>query len=548
MFQGRNINIMALLVTLALTNVAWAKKEVQWVPGEYVVKLKETNAVMSHEVLGQSLGGEVVEKISKASQAVLLKRNQLEREDYVVQSLMNHPLVENVEPNYIYSIDSGSSELPNDPMLGQLWGLINTGENLTSSVQGLAGMDIDAARAWQIETGSRDVIVAVIDTGVDYTIPDLAPNMWTNDAELNGQPGVDDDNNGFIDDIYGYDFANNDGDPKDDHGHGSHCSGTIGANGNDGVGIVGVAWNVRIMGIKFLTATGGGTLANAIKSIDYATQMGAHIMSNSWGGGGFSQELKASIERARDAGILFTAAAGNSTSNNDQSPTYPATYEVDNIISVAAIDNNGRLASFSSFGKRTVHVAAPGVNVLSTTPAGYKSWSGTSMATPHVSGVAALVLSKEPEITMADLRERLISRVSPVSGIRARVASGGVVNAYHALTNTPAPADPNDPFNWDKNTYNISTTHPYADNAAQEWTVSVPGAKRIAIYFSRFDTERGYDILSFHKPDGEQITTMSGSFDDSFSPVFDGDTVILRFKSDASVNKYGFDVQAVAYQ
>lgn len=503
---------------------------------------------MSVQQLSQSLGVEVVEKISPASNAVLVRKSALEREDYAVQSLEAHPMVVNAEPNFIYSIDSHVDSLPNDPMLGQLWGLINTGSNLTDKVAGREGVDVDVERGWEINTGSRDVVIAVIDTGVDHTIEDLAPNMWTNDAELNGEAGVDDDGNGFVDDIYGYDFANNDGDPMDDHGHGSHCSGTIGAKGNDGKGIVGVAWDVRIMGIKFLTGSGSGTLANAIKSIDYATQMGVDVMSNSWGGGGFSEELKASIERARDAGILFTAAAGNSRSNNDSNPTYPATYDVDNIVSVAAIDSNGRLASFSSYGRRTVHVAAPGVGILSTTPDGYKSWSGTSMATPHVSGVAALVLSHVPGISMTELRRRIIERTSPVSAIRSKVAAGGIVSAYHALTDTPAPADPNDPFNWDKNVHNISTPHPYPDNFSDSWTVNVPGASRISIYFSRFETERGYDKVQFLDAGGEIISEMSGSFDDSFSPVFEGDTVTIRFSSDTSVNKYGFDVQAVAYQ
>lgn len=547
MFQGRVTQVIAA-TALALSVSAAADSDVQAVPGEYVVKLKSTHSVMEIQQLSQSLGVEVVEKLSPASNAVLVRKSSMEREDFAVQSLISHPMVVNAEPNYIYSINGGVQSLPNDPMLGQLWGLINTGSNLNNRVAGREGVDVDVQRGWELNTGSRDVVIAVIDTGVDHTIADLAPNMWTNDIELNGQAGVDDDGNGLIDDIYGYDFANGDGDPMDDHGHGSHCSGTIGAKGNDGKGIVGVAWDVRIMGIKFLTGSGSGTLANAIKSIDYATQMGAHVMSNSWGGGGFSQELKDSIERARDAGILFTAAAGNSSSNNDQNPSYPASYDVDNIISVAAIDSNGRLASFSSYGKNSVHVAAPGVGILSTTPNGYKSWSGTSMATPHVSGVAALVMSHVPGISMADLRRRIVERTTPMSTIRNKVISGGIVSAYHAMTDTPAPANPNDPFNWDKSAHNISTSHPYADATTQEWTVNVPGASRISVYFSRFETERGYDKVEFLNGNMEVVGEMSGSFDDSFSPVFEGETITIRFTSDSSVNKYGFDVQAIAYQ
>lgn len=548
MFQGR-IKTLLVASTLMISAQATAATNVQSVPGEYVVKMKEKISANSLQNMSELLGGEVVHQLSKASNAVLLRRSPLEREAFVIQDLKAVPGVEIAEPNFIYSIDSQKvAETPNDPMLDELWGLHNTGSNVVGSPQGQEGMDVDALRAWDIQTGSRDVVIAVIDTGVGYDLSDLKENMWTNDAELNGTEGVDDDNNGFVDDIYGYDFANDDGDPMDDHGHGSHCSGTIGAKGDDGEGIVGVAWDVRIMGIKFLTGSGSGSLANAVQSIDYATQMEVDIMSNSWGGGGFSEVLKESIERARDAGILFTAAAGNSRSNNDRNPSYPATYDVDNIISVAAIDNNGNLASFSSFGQTTVHLGAPGVNILSSTPSGYKSWSGTSMATPHVSGVAALVLSNEPDISMEDLRERLITRVKPVSAIREKVASGGIVNAFFALTDSSGPSDPNDPFNWDKNSQSISTPHPYANNTNQEWTVSVPGAEKIAVYFSRFETEPGYDEVKFFSEDGTELGKMDGTYNDSFSPVFNTDKVVIRFSTDSSETRYGFDIQAVAYK
>jgi subtilisin family serine protease len=548
MFQGRMKNLVAA-ASVFVGIQAQATSDVQAVPGEYVVKMKENLSAVSLQEMGQILGGEVVLKISKASNAVLLKRSPLERENFVIQSLQSNPAVEIVEPNLIYSIDTDkvSENTPNDPMLDDLWGLHNTGSNVAGPL-GSEGIDVDALRAWDIQTGSRDVVVAVIDTGVGHDLQDLAPNMWTNEAELNGRDGVDDDGNGFVDDIYGYDFANDDGDPQDDHGHGSHCSGTIGAKGDDGQGIVGVAWDVRIMGIKFLTGSGSGTLANAIRSIDYATQMEVDIMSNSWGGGGFSENLKQSIERAHDAGILFTAAAGNNRADNDRSPNYPASYDIDNIISVAAIDNRGRLASFSAYGRETVDVGAPGVNVVSTTPGGYKSWSGTSMATPHVSGVAALVLSNEPGMSMSDLRDRLINRAEPTTAMRSKVASGGIINAYYALTDSSGPSDPNDPFNWDKNAQTISTDHPYADNSDQEWTVSVPGAEKIAIYFSRFETEAGYDQVRFFSTGGQELGMMEGSNDGSFSPVFNTDTVIIRLTSDSSVNRYGFDVEAVAYQ
>ena len=540
-FFGRKTILLA--ATLLFGSVALASTSHPAVPGEYVVKLKtDKAALMPLSQLSKIMGGEVVRRISKQSNAVLLKREVLETADYVIKAVSDNPMVEYVEPNYIYTIDA----VPNDPKLSDLWGLINSGQADSSGAQGVSTMDVDAERAWDIQTGSKDIVVAVIDTGVDYGISELVPNMWSNTAELNGTPGVDDDNNGFVDDIYGYDFANKDGDPMDDHGHGSHCSGTIGAKGDDGQGLVGVAWDVSIMGIKFLTAQGGGSLDDAISSIDYATQMGADIMSNSWGGGGFSQALQEAIERSSAAGVIFIAAAGNSSMNNDVNPTYPATYDVDNVLSVAAIDNKGQLAGFSNYGKTTVDVGAPGVNILSTTPRGYQSWSGTSMATPHVSGVAAILLANE-SMTPVQLKERLIATAKPISGLRNKSAAG-LVNAYHALTNTTPPPDDEDPFNWAQESYSLSSPHPYGDNFSQSWTVTVPGATKIAVYFERFDTERGYDKVTIKDASGNVVGVLSGSRDESFSPAVTGDTMTITMTSDGSVNKHGFDIQAVAYK
>lgn len=551
MIQGR-ISKVALMTLMAFSVAAYAAKKIEFVPGEYVVKLKDS-AMASKSLLQleKALDVKVVEKLSPQSKSILVKRSEVEMMNSAIAILENNPLVEYAEPNFIYRVVGGATGLPNDPQLSQLWGLKNDGQTVTGDLgpkAGRAGIDIDAARAWQVETGSRQVVVASIDTGVDHAIEDLAPNMWVNEAEKNGAAGADDDNNGFVDDIYGYNFVTNQGDPKDDHGHGSHTSGTIGAKGDNGIGIVGVAWNVRIMGVKFLSASGGGTLADAVKSIDYTTQMKVDMTSNSWGGGGYSQALYDSIKRAGDAGILFVAAAGNSASNNDDAPEYPASYDLDNIISVAAIDNAGQMAYFSCYGKSTVDVAAPGVNIYSTIPGGFDSWSGTSMATPHVTGVAALLKSKNPSMTYADIKARIINTARPLGTLRGKVLSGGMVNAYHALLNTAPPPDANDPFNWDKSTYNISTPHPYSEKYSNTWTVNVPGAKKVAVYFSKFETETGYDKVVFKDANGNIVGTMSGSLGEGFSPVAEGDTLIITFTSDESANGYGFDVEAVAYK
>jgi len=550
MIQGRLNRVAYALIALFTISASANAKTFPAVPGEYIVKLKATAGVMSVNHLERALGAKIKDRVSPKTGVVLLQRPLIETPDSAVSTLSHHPLIEYAEPNYIYRVVAGSPSLPNDPGLNRLWGMINTGQQVvgdSGTFIGKAGIDIDAQKAWMTETGSRDVIVAVIDTGVNWSNPELLPNMYTNEAELNGVAGVDDDNNGCIDDIHGCDIVGKDGNPMDVFGHGTHVAGTIGAQGNNNTGIVGVAWNVRILPIRFLGDDGGGTLADAIKAIDYGVQMKAHVMNNSWGGGGFSQALLEAITRAKDAGILFLAAAGNSGNDNDASPEYPASYQVDNVISVAAIDPTGMVADFSNFGKSSVHLAAPGVNIVSYTMRGLESWSGTSMACPHVAGVAALLLSQDINQSYLTVKERLLNSARPIGSLRGRVSSG-LVNAHYALTNTTAPQDLDDPYFWQKNSESISTDHPYAPNITQEWVVSVPGATKIAVYFSRFETEAGYDKVTFRNSAGAVVGTLSGKLGEVYGPVIEGDTVTISFSSDDTVNAYGFDIGGVAYQ
>jgi subtilisin family serine protease len=314
----------------------------------------------------------------------------------------------------------------NDPLMSQLWAMSK----------------IDAQDAWSLTTGATGanrVVVAVIDTGVDYTHPDLASNIWTNTGEIAGN-GIDDDHDGFVDDLHGYNFVSNNGTPMDDNGHGTHVSGTIAAVGNNGVGVAGVNWSASIMPLKFLDSTGSGYLSDAVRAINYVTMertqhgVNVRVINASWGGGGFSASMQTAIQAAGDAGIMFVAAAGNSGTNNDTSAQYPANYTSPNVISVAASDQNDKLASFSCYGATTVDLAAPGVSIYSTVPNNrYAVYSGTSMATPQVSGVAALAWAYNPNATVAEVRNAILQGVDQISSLSGKVASGGRLNAYHTL-------------------------------------------------------------------------------------------------------------------
>ncbi|MCH2132541.1 MAG: S8 family serine peptidase [Phycisphaerales bacterium] len=321
-----------------------------------------------------------------------------------------------VEPDYIVrTFDT----IPNDPMYGDLYGM----------------PQIRAPQAWDDHVGTQSFEVVVIDTGVDYGHVDLIQNAWTNPGEIAGN-GVDDDGNGYVDDIHGYDFYNNDGNPMDDNSHGTHCAGTIGGRGNNFVGVVGVSWYCRIVGAKFLGGNGSGSTADAISAVQYCAANSFPLSSNSWGGGGFTQGLYDAIQTAGDNhGHLFIAAAGNSGSNG---ASYPGGYDCSNIICVAATDSNENLAGFSQYHATEVDLGAPGVDIMSTTPnGGYSSFSGTSMATPHVAGGVALVYSVMGETaTAAEVKALILDHVRPVSSLNGYVATGGILDVDASLENT----------------------------------------------------------------------------------------------------------------
>lgn len=355
-----------------------------------------------------------------------------------IERLSKHPAVKYVEPDYkVRAIG-----IPNDSRFGELWGMHNEGQT-----GGTADADIDAVEAWDISTGSRDVIVGVIDTGVDYTHPDLANNVWVNPNEIPGD-GIDNDNNGYVDDVHGINAITNSGNPMDDQGHGTHVSGTIGAQGNDGSGVAGVNHEVSIIGCKFLDSSGSGSISDAIKCVDYMVGLknagvNVRLTNNSWGGGGSSQAMIDALTASENADILFIAAAGNGAYDNDASPSYPASYEHDTVMAVASTDHNDNMSSFSQWGANSVDIGAPGSAILSTIPGGgYDSFSGTSMATPHVAGAAALVLSVNPDLTAVELKNLLMSSGDTTAAMTGKTVSGKRLNVHQALLD----ADPSPSF------------------------------------------------------------------------------------------------------
>ncbi|HET6976623.1 MAG TPA: S8 family peptidase [Pyrinomonadaceae bacterium] len=368
-------------------------------------------------------GWEAIDDFDNADAATLVKEYQ------------QLPEVEYAEPNYEINLDEASAGplvpiLPHDPQFNDQWALANSGQR-----GGKKGADISATSAWAKTTGTDEVVVAVLDTGVDYNHEDLTENMWRRPEKMapyhDSELGTIDDENGFN--------AIDGSDPMDDNGHGTHCAGIIGAEGENDLGIAGVNWKVQIMPLKFMNATGSGSTKDAIEAINYVIDrkkagVNVRIISASWGSTQKSRALGEVIRKAYENDILFVAAAGNSTVDNDRTPHFPSSYDSPNVISVAALDRHDALASFSNWGAKSVAIAAPGVDILSTWLGNeYEEKSGTSMATPVVSGVAALVLAEHPQMSVDELKKKLLASVDPIPALKGKTVTAGRINATKAL-------------------------------------------------------------------------------------------------------------------
>jgi subtilisin family serine protease len=430
-----------LLIVLCLGGwVAVGQKEpipYEYVKDELVVRFAPNIPKATIDQINATIGAQVLQSFQIVSNLYLVKIPAHLSVPEAIARYKGYASVLYAEPNYIVRKAQHVQLTPNDPNFTQLWGLHNTGQT-----GGTPDADIDAPEAWDITTGSSSVVVFVVDTGVDYNHPDLNANLWRNPGEIPSN-GIDDDGNGYVDDVYGIDTYYNDTDPFDGDGHGTHVSGTIGAIGNNNVGVVGVNWSVKIGHCKFLSDFGSGTTAGAISCLQYILNLKQTgnpandiiATNNSWGGGGFSQALHDAIKAHMNAGILFIAAAGNSSANNDTALFLPASYYLPNVISVAATTHTDAKAGFSNYGRRTVHVGAPGQDILSTTPGNtYSTFSGTSMATPHVTGLAALIKAQFPSFTWYQIRNRILASGDVTTGMQNVTISDRRINAYGALT------------------------------------------------------------------------------------------------------------------
>ena len=448
-------NLISLLMILITASIGYlGDKEPShsiYKEGEVIVKLKSEVKKQGIQKL-QSAGFHPLRLISKRNIYLMRIPEGLSVEE-AIKRLRGFPEIEYAEPNYIVK----KASLPNDLYFSLQWALNNEGQTV-NGFTGLSDADIDGPEAWDICRGSQDIVVAVIDTGIDYNHPDIEANIWRNIHETCND-GIDNDNNGYVDDCIGWNFAYKNNDPMDDDGdgHGTHVAGIIGAVGNNAIGVSGVNWAIRLMPLKFLSSDGTGYMADVLEAIEYAIDNGARFINASYTYPQscvriFPSQLERNMIRAAgERGILFVAAAGNYGCNNDRTPFYPASHPLDNIISVAASDMKDSLTWWSNYGLNSVHVAAPGFNIYSTIRRdlkgygniyGYDFMSGTSMATPFVSGLSALIMSCRQGLSHLDVKELVLSSVDQKQDFIDKTVSGGRINAYNALTQDLIPVRP----------------------------------------------------------------------------------------------------------
>jgi len=404
---------------------------------EVLVKFKSGLSQQTIELLSARFNDQIEDRIENAPGWTSIDDLDDATPAETVAQYLAMPEVEFAEENYEItipeSIDSTSlvPVRPHDPQFGEQWALANSGQR-----GGKEGADISAMLAWATTTGSEEVVVAVLDSGVDYNHEDLKPNMWSRPGSMDAYQDAE---LGPIDDERGFNAIDNESDPMDQNGHGTHCAGIIGAEGENNIGIAGVNWKVRIMPLKFMNAGGFGTTKDAIEAINYVIDrkkagVNVRIISASWGSTQRSRALEDVIRKAYENDILFVAAAGNASVNNDRKPHFPSSYNVPNVISVAALDRNDQLAVFSNYGVKSVAIGAPGVDILSTWLGNaYEEKSGTSMATPVISGVAALIVAQHPRMSVDDLRKKLLASTDPIVALKGKTVSGGRINAAKAL-------------------------------------------------------------------------------------------------------------------
>lgn len=481
-------------------------------PTSVLVRFAKTATPAERDRAIASVGGAVLVEYETVPGLVHLEvGTSVER---ALASLLASPAVRYAEPDWVVRTDA----VPNDPKFGNCWGLRNIGQTVNSD-PGIAGADSRAHLAWDAFTGDPNFVIAIIDDGTNNTHPDLAANMWSNPGEISGN-GLDDDGNGRIDDVWGWDFYDNDASPYGT-GHGTHTAGTVGAVGNNGTGVAGVNWRCRLMALRFIGSNGGYT-SDAILAIQYATQKQVKVSSNSWGGGGYSQGLYDAIAASRSVGHVFVAAAGNSGVNSDTSPMYPAAYGLDNVVSVAATDNNDGLASFSNYGLTSVDLGAPGVNVYSTYGASsYAYMNGTSMACPHVAGAAALVYAANPSMTYAQVRARILSTTRAVGSLAGKCATGGVLNVASAIAGSAANTAPTvtiaSPASDASFAFGSAVTFSGTATDLQDgtitpslvWTSSLQGALGTGGSFVRSDLVAGTHVITASATDAGSLTTVS---------------------------------------
>lgn len=412
-------NLSSTSISSNITNNYTSKNtnSTNYKKNELFVKFKyssETSYKKNSQMVNRQIGATVIKEYNevKGLQLVRIPAN-MSLKDAIAKYKKNSNVIY-AEPNYAYAENS----IPDDTYYDYQWGL----------------SQVNASEAWNITTGSHKVIIAVIDSGIDLNHPDLKANIWINKGEIPGN-GIDDDHNGYVDDIYGWNFISGDNNISDDDGHGTHVAGIIAAAGNNSKGVTGVMWSATIMSLKFLDNEGNGYVDDAVSAIRYATKMGASIISCSWGGSEYSQALKDVIDASS---ALVVCAAGNrgSGTNDDISPVYPACFTSKNIISVAATDASDALASFSDYGLNSVDVAAPGTHICSTLPGSqYGYMQGTSMAVPYVTGLAGLIKSVRPDLSALQIKYTILNNVDYISSLAGKILTGGRINALKALTN-----------------------------------------------------------------------------------------------------------------